>query len=340
MKQLTALVLVSLLLTIGCTHSARITNAKRFAPREVRPSKQVNLGFSPVIDDRLLTAAISRVKSDATVGECRDHFKFGGEFRPDYVCQLSRETRFKASGQNFFIAFPGFIVFTHALIGYKYTADITTHSRVFDSSSNQVSELSIHTPIQFRHCSFARGAAAGCCGWLLPGYGAAAIIPGAIFAASYDKRATSELTEKAEKVFGSYLASRILEQLALAQSNKTVSASLSRDLPVTDLQLSGADLESAEPNEFAVYVMKVDGNQISVPEVAVKTLPESVRETLAEMARRGVAADHEQLEELLTSLGLSPSEFFRRLDNARILSQQGEHLVELARKPQFNRISF
>lgn len=340
MKQLTALVLIPLLFTVGCTHSARITNAKKFSPHDLRPSKQVSLGFTPVLDDRLLSASINRVKSDATVGECRDHYKFGGEFRPDYVCQLSRDTKFKASGQNFFIAFPGFIVFTHALIGYKYTADITTHSRVFDSSSNQVSELSIETPIQFRHCSFARGAAAGCCGWLLPGYGAAAIIPGAIFAASYDKRATSELTEKAEQVYGNYLASRVLEQLALAQSNTVATTSAPTTTSATRPQLIGDAPESAEPNEFAVYVMKVEGNQIGAPEIAVKTLSDPARGVLDEMSARGVAADQEQLEEVLTSLGLSPSEFFGRLDNVRVLSQKGEHLVELIKRPRFNAVSF
>jgi hypothetical protein len=330
MKQLASLLLIAAL-AAGCTHTARITNAKKFTPVDTRPTKRVTLGIAPVTDDRLLTAAINKVKADASITDCKENFHFGAEFKPDYVCQLSRETKFKAAGQNFFITFPGFIIFTHALAGYKYTADITTHSTITDLSSNQVSQAAIHTPIEFRHCSFARGAAAGCFGWLLPGYGAAAIIPGAIFASSYDKRATTEFMEKAEQTYASYVSSRVLEQLSQAQSIeplKTPAASNARLEPSSDPD------DVAAENEYAVYVMKVNGNEVGLPEVGVKELPASVRQTLNAMGSKGVVADAESLEEVLISLGASPSEFFGQLGHAEVFTQVDERIVQLQKAPQ------
>jgi len=333
MKHLTSLLLIAAL-AAGCTHTARITNAKKFAPVETRPTKRVTLGIAPVTDDRLLNAAINKVKADASIADYKENYRFGAEFKPDYVCELSRETKFKAAGQNFFITFPGFIIFTHALAGYKYTADITTHSSIRDMNSNQVSQTAIRTPIEFRHCSFARGAAAGCTGWLLPGYGAAAIIPGAIFASSYDKRATSEFMEKAEQTYAGFVASKILEQLSQAQSNEAAkTASTAKRL----LSAGGSSLEdedSASENEYAVYVMKVDGNQIGTPEVGVKELPASARQTLNTMSAKGVVADTEALEEVLVSLGASPSDFFGQINQAKVFTQVDNRIVKLQQSPQ------
>jgi hypothetical protein len=330
MKHLTSLLVIAAL-AAGCTHTARITNAKKFAPVDHRPTKRLTLGIAPVTDDRLLSAAINKVKADASITECKENFHFGAEFKPDYVCQLSRETKFKAAGQNFFITFPGFIIFTHALAGYKYTADITTHSTVTDLNSNQVSQAAIHTPIEFRHCSFARGAAAGCFGWLLTGYGAAAIIPGAIFASSYDKRATTEFMEKAEQTYAGYVSSRVLEQLSQAESmapGKTTAASKA------SLEPSSEADEVAAENEYGVYVMKVNGNEIGLPQVGVKELPASVRQTLNAMGSNGVVADSEALEEVLISLGASPSEFFGHLDRAEVFTQVDDRIVKLHKAPQ------
>ena len=333
MKQLTALTVIAAL-AVGCTHTARITNAKKFAPVDTRPAKRVTLGIAPITEDRLLSAAINKVKADAAVADCKENFRFGTEFKPDYVCQLSRDTKFKASGQNFFIAFPGFIVFTHAMIGYKYTADITTHSKITDLNSNVVSQESIHTPLQFRHCSFARGAAAGCCGWLLPGYGAAAIIPGAIFAASYDKRATAEFMEKAEQTYATYVSSRILEQVA--QSNgktpATAAVDVNRVLPGDGSGATNDEAQSAA--EYGVYVMKVNGGEIGTPEASVKDLPASVRHTLDRMSASGVVANDESLEEVLVSLGASPSDFFGKIGQAEVFTQMDERIVKLQKQPQ------
>ena len=217
-KNVIAVVLLPFL-AIGCTHTLKTTKGPMTPAAAARLERPVRLGFTSVGSDRLLEAAVKKVKQDASIADAKEDFKPGGDYKPDFVCQLAEDSQFKASGQNFFITFPGFIVFSHALVGYKYKADITTHSTLLDAKSNVVSQVDIKTPYEFRHCSFARGAAAGCCGWLAPGYGAAAIIPGAIFASSYDKRATSEFLEKAAPSYSSYVASRILDQLSQAQAN-------------------------------------------------------------------------------------------------------------------------
>src|SRR6266436_6687345 len=108
MKKLLSLILIPLLVA-GCTHSLRITNEKKFAPVGARPERPVTVGFVPVGNDRLLNAAVKEVKRDNSIADAREDYKAGGNFRPDYVCQLSQDMKFKAAGQNFFITFPGFI---------------------------------------------------------------------------------------------------------------------------------------------------------------------------------------------------------------------------------------
>jgi hypothetical protein len=322
MKNLTCLIVIAAF-AAGCTYTARITNAKKFAPVETRLAKRVTLGIAPMSEDRLLSAAVNKVKQDASITECKDNFRSGTGWTPDYICQLSRDTKYKAAGQNFFITFPGFIVFTHALVGYKYTADITTHSAIADANAKPISQTDIKTPIEFRHCSFARGAAAGCVGWLTPGYGAAAIIPGAIFASSYDKRATLEFTEKAENIYASYVASKILEQIGQSQSSRTTA------LEPQTFPLGDESVEVASAGEYAVYVMKVDGNQISVPEVSVKELPASVRQTLDAMSSARVTPNQDSLEQVLVSLGLSSGDYFGQLERAEVFTQVDEHIIKL-----------
>ncbi len=334
-KKLTSLLLVACL-AAGCTHSLKITNTKKLTAPNVRPQRPVKVGFSTVVNDRLLSAAIKHAKANQAIADAREDFKPGGDFRPDYVVDLSRDTKFKASGQNFFITFPGFIIFTHAIVGYKYTAEITTHSTLRGTDGQTISQNDIATPFDFRHCSFARGAAAGCCGWLVPGYGAAAIIPGAIFAASYDKRATSEFIEKVEQPYGSYVSGKILEQLSQAQDGqtKTTQPSTTRfeTMPLAG-EPSRAKATDAAEQKYVVFFMKRTGNEIGEPVVSIREVPDFAHETLARMSNTGTVPNADAFEDVLLALGASPGEYFGQLNCANVFTQVEDQFVQL-KKPR------
>jgi hypothetical protein len=234
----TALIALTSLLASGCTHSMKITKRPTPPAAVQGPAQPVRVGFTSVGNDLLLRSAIKAVRENSAIAESKENYKPTAEFTPDYVCQLSQESKFKAAGQNFLITFPGFLVFTHAWLGYQYGANITTHSTLLDASSNVVSQLDIDTPYTFRHCSFGRGATTSCVGWLTPGYGAINIIPGVVFATTYDKSATPPFLDQAAPSYAQYVASKVLEQLAQVQAgciNKApaVAASDAKVLPAT-----------------------------------------------------------------------------------------------------------
>ncbi len=212
-----SLALASLLAT-GCTHAMKITKGPPPPAAVAGPAQPLRVGFTSVGTDHLLESAINNVKGHSSVAEAKEDYKPASGFSADYVCQLTRDTKFKSSGQNFLITFPGYICFMHAIMGYQYKAEITTHSTLLDCNSNVVSQVDIETPYTFRHCSFGRGATTGCIGWLTPGYGIADVIPAVIFAAKYDKGATRDFLEQATPSYSSYVSAKVLEQLAQAQA--------------------------------------------------------------------------------------------------------------------------
>jgi hypothetical protein len=339
MKTLTSLTLIALL-AAGCTHALKITKAPVATGPVPALSRPVNLGFTPVGNDQLLNAAIKAIKQSSAIVDAKEDYKPGGTFKADYVCQLSMDTKFKAAGQNFFITFPGFIVFTHAILGYKYTALLTTHSVLLDAQEREISRRDFETPYGFRHCSFARGAAASLCGWVVPGYGGAAIIPGAIFAASYDKRATSEFMDKVQGYYAPYISSEVVEQLAAAQTNHDASAapSTTQANPVFPV-LEGTEEEGAtngakNENQYAVYLMRVHGREISPAGSSVRELPVQTREVLDRMTATGLVPDQGTMGGLLSDLGLSWSDYFGTLSELKVYTQIDDRVVPLRDVPE------
>jgi hypothetical protein len=326
----TILILLLAGLGAGCTHSTRLTRTPVSDSAYQPLARPVRIGFTPTQGDPLLDAVIQEIATRPAVEEVRKNCQVGGVAGLDYVCDVSLEPQYKASGQNFFIAFPGFIVFTHALVGFKYTADFQTRCTLYDAGSNEVSQVMVEAPYEFRHCSFARGAAAGLSGWVVPGYGAAAIIPGAIFAGKYDKRATEDLLQKVSGSYSDLMSSRLMRQIQEAQSamgaRQGLPGGAGEPVPVTIGEVPG---EQPGNGEYGVYVMRVNGLEVGEPEGGIRELPASPRATLDGMSRSGMVPEDGAMEDLLMSLGISPGDYFGNLDQVRIFTQVQETLVPL-----------
>ena len=268
MKKLTCFVAVGLaFLMCACSHPLRITNEKNFTASDITLSKPTKIGFLST-QDKLLNSVIEEIDFSPTITMVKKNYQINKDIVSrndvDYVCELSQNMKFSASGQNFIITFPGFIVFTHAWLGYKYTIEIDTQSKVLETSGNTLSEANIITPYEIRHTSFARGAASSLIGWCTPGLGILDIIPGAIFASSYDKRATSDFIEKAKPSYKAFVSSKVLEQIAAVQVDKISGNNIQfRMKPFAiDDGISENTFSNANDHSFITYVMKVDSEQM------------------------------------------------------------------------------
>ena len=218
------LLITVLLLTVGCTHSLRLTNDELKPPSQAAPMKPIKIGFINS-NDILINAAIEETALKTMVKEAKKDYKLDSAIEVDYVVELTNSINYSASGQNFPITIPGFLLFTHAWLGYKYYADISTQSKLFDPKGNLLNEQKMETPYEFRYTSFARGAASSLVGWFTPGWGLLDIIPGIIFATSYDDRANGELFEKVKPSYKAFVSSKVLEQIAI-QQNSSVAPNL------------------------------------------------------------------------------------------------------------------
>ena len=208
-----------LLIMMGCTHSLRITNEETLVPPQTKPSNAVKLGFVKT-EDKLINSVINEISLNMACKEANKDYQNGLGIEVDYVSDLSASMKFRASGQNFLITIPGFIVFTHAWLGYKYYIDIDTQSKLLDTTGNTLSEATIITPYEIRYTSFARGAWSSLIGWFTPGFGLIDIIPGIIYSGDYDDRATPEFIEKAKPSYSTFVSAKLLEQVAEVQKSK------------------------------------------------------------------------------------------------------------------------
>jgi len=218
MKKNLLLLLCIMLLMMGCTHNLRLINQEASKPSQARLAKAVKIGFVSS-NDALINSVIEETSRQTMVKEAKKGYTIGADEGVDYVSELTNTMTYSAYGENFIITFPGFIIFTHAWLGYKYNINIDTKSKILDSKGNVLSEQKITTPYDFRYTSFARGATSSLVGWLTPGWGILDIIPGIIFAVSYDDRGNQELMDRVKPVYQVDVSSKLLEQIAAVQKN-------------------------------------------------------------------------------------------------------------------------
>jgi hypothetical protein len=269
---------LALLFACGCTHPLRITSSPKLSSWEVELSSDLALGFTPsedvlvkaVIEDMLYHPGVESVKRNCRPGSRQSE-------AVDRICSLKRTMTAKASGENFAIAFPGFLVFAHSWLGYRYHIDIETESTIMSPDGNVLSRTSILAPYDIRYTSFQRGASAST-GWYTPGYGILTAIPGAIFASTYDPRATSELLRQAEPSYKRFVSQKVIEQLRNVGVRRSGSVSQIRAAGPVVLEMGGDDKASLAYGQrhYAISVARTDGRLATVVrEDVVELSPEN-----------------------------------------------------------------
>lgn len=328
MKRL-AFVLGVVIFFAGCTHELRVTNEHAFNPSLVKTSDPVKIGFLPT-EDKLVNSVIEEIALSTSVKEVKKNCAMSSEMEVDYIAGLSESMKFRASGQNFFITFPGFIIFAHSLFGYKYYIDIDTNSKIFEPNGKTLSEVVITTPYEIRYTSFARGAASSLIGWFTPGLGALDIIPGAIFASSYDDRATYEFIEKVRPSYKAYVSSKVLEQIAGVRKTAASGPISFKMAPVViGDEISKESANSVGNRMFAVHVMKIENGRF-VPYVDIqREMPETALQLLNKITQQEGPTDSNNLRDILLSFGISDMQFPKDLAGVNIYSMKDNKMVKL-----------
>lgn len=213
MKKTAILLFLVLLVFTGCTYPLTITNEQNFASSGLVNAKGIKVGFLPT-EDKLANSVIEEIALNSSVEKVKKGHALGSDNDIDYACSLSTTVKYRADGQNFLITFPGFLVFTHAWLGYKYYIDIETKSQLLDRTGKVLNDQTIITPYEIRYTSFTRGAVSSLVGWFTPGWGLLDIIPGVLYSNEYDDRANSEFFEKVKPSYKAFVARKVLDQIS------------------------------------------------------------------------------------------------------------------------------
>jgi hypothetical protein len=316
------------LFAAGCTHPLEIKKAPDALNSESL-SDTVKLGFIPP-EGAMLESVIEEIGYCRNVEGVYKNCTLDESKKLDYILGLSNSISTKASGQNFFITFPGFLIFAHAGIGYKYTVNVETKSKILNDDGTSANEMVVQTPYEIRYTSFARGAASSS-GWYLPGWGITNIIPGAIFSSSFDNRGINDFYASAKESYKKIIAPEIISQINEYRVNPTSRNTIREVTPTAHLKgKTGNNWEASDDgNLMSFYSYKIEGRTLIPYKRKVVNINKSDKTLISIINKEERFSSGDQLDRILAlakSTKIIPVEAF---SSAKIYVSKNGKLIAL-----------
>jgi hypothetical protein len=123
------------------------------------------------------------------------------------VVDITVNPRYSGSGTNFFVNFPGFLIWAPAIWGYGYVAEIET-TAIIKKKDGSTQQVAIPTKYYFRQAEIDRTWTE--ISWLE--VGVIALIGGIVFI-NYDDDVTDEFIAKVSANYGPHVGSKIVDAL-------------------------------------------------------------------------------------------------------------------------------
>jgi hypothetical protein len=201
-------------LMAGCAHSLEITNLGDYFSPLSSPLKQaIKLGITSNSDahmqnSRYVTAITDGLQRTGSFERIIHPFNAAvHEDQVDTVIDLSVNPHYSGRVSNFFVNFPGFLIWAPAIWGYGYVAEIETVATI-KKKDGTTQQVPIATKYYFREAEFDRT-------WTEISWfevGAIALI-GGIYDTQYDTDVTDEFITKVSPNYGAYVANKIVAAL-------------------------------------------------------------------------------------------------------------------------------
>ena len=199
----------------GCSHNMRITNledhfnAPASPPKETMRVGVVSGDGRDMQKSRYISCIVNSLKTSGAFERViypYNHSKHNDVV--DVIVNLSVSPSYVGSGSNFFVNWPGFLIFAPAIWGYGYKADIETMANISYSDNGNSQTISIPTKYTFRQAEFDRT-------WTELGWLEVGIIPliGGFVFIQYDPDVTDEFITKVSHSYGTCVANKILEAI-------------------------------------------------------------------------------------------------------------------------------
>lgn len=223
--------LCALVSVSACSHDLQITNLDEYYSPPASPLRyqravgvvQAQVGDSS--SGRYVDAIVSSLQRSGNFSRVIYPYSSAShQDLVDTVVGIDVRTKYSGRGSNFFVNFPGFLIFAPAIWGYGYSADIATDVSVTTLEDGGSSQRLIPAHFDFRQAEIDRTWTE--IGWLE--FGIIPLIGGIVFM-EYDPDVTSEFITRVSPYYGPYIATSIIA-LIPDRPSKTAPG------PKTDLQ--------------------------------------------------------------------------------------------------------
>ena len=198
----------------SCAHKLEITNLhdNRVLPSSALKGGSKIIGISS--DDQsfqtqqYLKAVVNSLRTSNTFDQVIYPYNSSGGKKVDYVVNIAVSAKYSGKISNFFVSWPGFLVFTPAVLGYGYNATVNTDLNVSNQKNNKTQVVPLINSYDFRHAEMDRT-------WTEIGWLEVSIIPfvGGFFFTQYDPDATEEFLVKVSDNYGAIVARGIVEAI-------------------------------------------------------------------------------------------------------------------------------
>ncbi|NVN98931.1 MAG: hypothetical protein HXX17_06360 [Geobacteraceae bacterium] len=220
MKKLGLLFLSSFTFTlIGCSHSLEIKNLSQYQSNSFNTvSKELSMGIITANsgkDGQLLVTGAAQALS-GYIGQVVYPYSAGNSVDVDIISKISISSDHKGSGYNFWINFPGFLIWAPAWNGYVYEPSYKVDVNMMRADDNSTIEsFSLPINLDVRHASIERT-------WTEISWfevGAIAFIGGLVFM-QYDNDVTPLVDAAIQKPIGDFIAQEMTNRLRNAKGYK------------------------------------------------------------------------------------------------------------------------
>jgi hypothetical protein len=208
-KQILALTLPILAAVIsGCTHPMTVSNLENYHNRTiVGLDERLRIGIraaAPDLTGHQLIHSISRdlLKYNAQSTTAVDD---SNEFI-DVIANISVVSKYKGSGWNYLVEFPGFLIWAPSWHGYNYDAMYDIDVTLNDAKTGKlINTIYVPVRLDLQHADISRTWTSGA-GW--PLLGVPNLIAGLVYI-GYDETVTPLIDQQAVPVISDYVAQQI-----------------------------------------------------------------------------------------------------------------------------------
>jgi len=216
-KSAITLLVISLIALSGCTHDLELTNLHQNTSAPAIPldgSKTVGILAS---DDsgqnsKYIEAIANSLRKTNNFDRVIYPYNPAYSKKTDYTVSVSVNPVYSGKISNFFVSWPGFLIWAPAIWGYGYNADLTTHIVATDNNRKKSLSTTLSNSYDFRQAEMDRT-------WTEIGWLEVSLIPfiGGFYMTGYDKDVTPEFIHQVSNNYGSEVSKGIIKSLQVGK---------------------------------------------------------------------------------------------------------------------------